>query len=227
MESNGVSQGIMDAPVEVHKIQKAYDIISKIYFLLAPFEERARMRGVASAQIEQSDKVLEVAVGTGLSFVEILKRVSREKIVHGIDLSKAMLEKTRKRAIKHGYANFDLKQADARNIPFLDNSFDVLYNSYMLDLIPIKDISKVLDEYLRVLKPGGRIVLVSLSKQGREPILYEMLYKLNPYLLGGCRPVLMENFLREAGFSNVQREVSRLPLITWFVSEVVSGTKRH
>lgn len=225
MQNEGATQGIIEAPVEVSRIERIYDRFSGIYFIFAPLEEKARMRGIALAEIKQTDNVLEVAVGIGLSFLEILKRVSRENTVHGIDLSRAMLEKTRKRAIKHGYAHFDLRHADARNVPFPDGTFDVLYNSYMLDLIPLQDLSRVLREFHRVLKPGGRIVLVNLSKREREPIFYERVYKLKPYFWGGCRPVLMESLLKETGFSGVQRDVLRFPLLSWFVSEIATGTR--
>jgi len=81
-----------------------------------------------------------------------------------------------------------------------------LYNSYMLDLIPLADLPIVLGEFKRVLKTGGHMVLVNFSKKDNSPVFYEKLYRMNPYLWGGCRPVLMESFVTEAGFGEVSRE---------------------
>lgn len=215
------SSGIIEAPVETDRIKKKYNWGSKIYFLAAPLEKKARMRGIELAAIKPSDKVLEVAVGIGHSFLEILKRVDRKNIVYGLDLSPAMLEKTRKLAVKHGYSNFDLREGDARRLPFADESFDILYNSYMLDLISLADFSVVLKEFYRVLKKDGRLVLVNLSKRDSSPVFYEKLYNLSPYFWGGCRPVLMESFVKEIGFRDVKREIPK----TLMTSEIVTGFK--
>lgn len=213
--------GIIEAPVEVDRIRKKYDWASEIYFLAAPLEKKARMRGIELADIKPNDKVLEVAVGIGLSFLEILKRVDRENAVYGLDLSPAMLEKTRKLAIKHGYSNFDLREGDARHLPFPDETFDVLYNSYMLDLIPLADFSVVLKEFYRVLKKSGRLVLVNLGKKDSAPVFYEKLYNLSPYFWGGCRLVLMESYVKQIGFRDVKREIIK----TLMTSEIVTGIK--
>lgn len=212
---------IIEAPVESKRIKKIYDFLSRFYPLVAPFENRIRMRGIEMARIRPGERVLEVAVGAGYSFVEILKRVGPGETVYGIDISARMVEKTRKRAERRGVTNFDLRECDARCLPFPDNFFDVLYNSYMLNLMPIKDFSVVLGEFRRVLKKSGRIVLVALSKEDFGPVFLEKIYRLNPYLLGGCRPVLMEEFVREAGFIDVRRETMK----TFLISEIITAVK--
>lgn len=198
--------GVIDAPVETQRIRQVYNFISHVYFLATPLEKKARMRGIELAMIKPGDRVLEVAVGLGQSFEEILKRVGLGSMAYGVDLSPAMLEKARKRVSGKGYANFDLREGDARHLPFPDETFDVLYNSYMLDLIPIADLPVILGEYKRVLKEGGRIVLVNFSKKDSSPVFYEKMYRMSPYFWGGCRPVLMESFVKEAGFVGVTRE---------------------
>lgn len=225
MKDHDMQSRIIESPVEAEKIIKAYTWWSKAYFLFAPLEKKARMRGIELARIRPDDRVLEVAVGTGYSFLEILKKVERTNIVHGVDLTPAMLEKTEKLITKMGYSNFILKESDARRLPFPDESFDVLYNSFMLDLIPIADFPVVLTEFRRVLKKGGRLVLVNLSKKDNTPVfvekLYNKLYYVNPYLWGGCRPVFMESFVKQTGFRNVEREVPK----TIHMSEIVTALK--
>jgi demethylmenaquinone methyltransferase/2-methoxy-6-polyprenyl-1,4-benzoquinol methylase len=170
------------------------------------------MRALEQAEIKPHDKVLEVAVGPAVTYLEILKRVDKRIIVYGVDLSPKMLNKTRKLARAAGYTNIDLREADARKLPFPAHTFDLLYNSFMFDLLSLRDMPLVLGEFMRVLKPGGRLVLVSLSKEDwSRRTWYEKLYtamprRWVPYVLGGCRPVLMEPLVKEAGFTEIRRE---------------------
>ncbi len=126
-----------------------------------------------------------------------------------------------------GHTNVILRQADARRLPFPDESFDVVYNSYMLDLIPLGEIPRVLAEFRRVLKPGGRLALVNFSKsEASRRTWYERVYQglpsaLVPYLLGGCRPVLLHGAVQAARFTGVQREFVRHAI----PSEVVIATR--
>lgn len=186
-----------------------------------PIEKKARMRALELAQIRPEDKVLEVAVGPGFNFLEIIKKVNDNNVVYGIDLSPKMLEKTRRLVNGKGFSNFDLRESDARCLPFPDESFDVLYNSYMLDLIPLDDFAVVLSEFYRVLKKNGRLALVNFSKKDSSPVLSERLYRLSPSLWFGCRPVLMESLVKQAGFRDVKREIPNNPL----PSEIVTGLK--
>jgi ubiquinone/menaquinone biosynthesis C-methylase UbiE len=226
MQNYTARNKIIDAPVEIEKIKKAYKLWSKGYFLFAPLEKTARMRGIELANIQPDDKILEVAVGTGYSFLELVKRVQRDNIVHGIDLTPAMVEKTKKRISNKGYSNFDLKESDARQLPFPNETFDVLYNSFMLDLIPTAEFPVILKEFQRVLKKDGRLILVNLSKKDNTPAyvekLYTKLYNWNPYIWGGCRPVFMESFVKQTGFKNVTREVPK----TIHQSEIVTAIKK-
>jgi demethylmenaquinone methyltransferase/2-methoxy-6-polyprenyl-1,4-benzoquinol methylase len=219
---------MIEAKAPTHRIRRAYDLFSLFYGgLVAPLERKPRMLSLEKAGIQPHDKVLEVAVGPGATLTEILKRVDRTTVVYGVDLSPKMLEKARRRVSAAGYANLGLQEADARQLPFPDGTFDVLYNSYMLDLIPLGDLPVVLGEFRRVLKLGGRLVLVNMSKENDGVLTwYERLYqrlpaRLVPYLLGGCRPALAENLVEQAGFCEVTRDYVRniLP------SEIVTARK--
>jgi ubiquinone/menaquinone biosynthesis C-methylase UbiE len=202
---------MIEAPVTAGAIQRTYDLWSRFYgSLVVPLEQKPRRRGLELAAIQPHDQVLEVAVGTGAALVEVLKRVDRANVVHGVDLSPRMLERARRAVARAGFTNVDLRQADARALPFDDGSFDLVLNSYMLDLIPLHELRLILGEFRRVLRDGGRLVLVNMSKD-RRLTLYERLYRiaparLVPYLFGGCRPVLMAEPARAAGFRDVRRE---------------------
>jgi ubiquinone/menaquinone biosynthesis C-methylase UbiE len=219
---------MIEAKAPPQSIRRAYDLFSLFYgALAAPLERKPRLLGLEKAGVQPQDKVLEVAVGPGATLTEILKKVDRTTVVYGVDLSPKMLEKARRRVSDAGYANLDLQEADARQLPFPDGTFDVLYNSYMLDLIPLSDLPVVLGEFRRVLKAGGRLVLVNMSKENASArTWYERLYqrlpaRLVPYLLGGCRPALAEDLVKEAGFSDVTRDYIRYIL----PSEIVTARK--
>jgi demethylmenaquinone methyltransferase/2-methoxy-6-polyprenyl-1,4-benzoquinol methylase len=201
---------VIEARVSTAAIRSAYDRWSRFYGVVARFERGPRLRGLELAEIQGDDRVLEVAVGTGASLLEILGLVNPDNSVTGVDLSDRMLERSRRAVTRAGHRNVELHQADARDLPFADGSFDVVINSYMLDLIPLADIPVVLGEFRRILADDGRLVMVNMSR-GRRLTRWEKLYRatpprLVPYLFGGCRPVLVEQPARDAGFRHVERE---------------------
>lgn len=220
---------MLEAKSSTEQVRRVYDLWSRFYGPLAElFERRPKMMALERAAIQPQDRVLEVAVGPGKMLLEILKRVDRTNAVHGVDLSPKMIVQARRLVTAAGHNNFDLREADARQLPFADDTFDAVYNSYMLDLIPLADLPIVLREFRRVLKPGGRLVLVNLSKANSgHRSLWEIAYKMLPssletYIFGGCRPVLMKELVEQAGFGEVRREFVRQLLAT----EIVTAKKR-
>jgi ubiquinone/menaquinone biosynthesis C-methylase UbiE len=192
-------------------VRHVYNNRSWIYSkTVAPMEWPYHRLALEQAAIKRGEKVLEVAVGPGLTFLELARQVGKETKIYGVDLSTKMLEMTTSRLRAYGYSKFELREADCRNLPFEDISFDVIYISYMLDLIPLADMPTILGEFKRVLRPGGRLVLLNMSKADETLTLREKIYQRLPanfvlYVLGGCRPVLMERPTQAAGFTNVQR----------------------
>jgi ubiquinone/menaquinone biosynthesis C-methylase UbiE len=114
-----------------------------------------------------------------------------------------MLEITRSRIDKKGLSNrVTLKCADAIQLPFEAEFFDAVFMSFTLELFDTPEIPTVLYECKRVLQSGGRICIVSLSKEGgsswmRE--LYEWGHKKFPRLLD-CRPIFVMRTLEDSGF---------------------------
>ena len=219
---------MIEAKSPTASIRRAYNLWSLWYGRLAvPLERRPRMLAVDRLAIQPQDRVLEVAVGPGATLLEVLRRVDRASVVSGVDLSPKMLEKARRLVQSAGYTNVDLREADARQLPFPGAAFDVLFNSYMFDLLPLEDMPIVLGEFRRVLRAGGRLALVNMSKREAAVRTWsERFYtwlpgRLVPYLMGGCRPVLMENLVQGSGFSEVRRE-----FIDQFIpSEIITATK--
>jgi len=214
---------ILEARYNHKEIVQKYNRIASIYDLFGILmESKARQRALEIAAIQDGEKVLEVALGTGLNFVEILKR-NCHGWVEGVDVSAKMLEKARRRIARVGQKNYTLHLCDCRHLPFENESFDIVMSEYLLDILPVEDFIPILVEFERVLKKGGRIVMVHMTKGEKKwNHIYETIYKLKLPLLAGCRGVLAKPFLEATGFKEFHREfVSQIG----FPSEVIRGVK--
>ena len=205
------------------QVRRIYDRIAPIYERrTTPFESRARARLLDIVASHGAERILEVAVGPGTAFAKIIG-VNSHGLTVGLDISRKMLAEATTKAHRSGHKPYLLLQADARHLPLPGDSFDLVTNSYMLDLLPVEDIRKVLSEFKRVLKPGGSLVLVNMThSRALLSRAWEWLYRRNPSLLWGCRAVLAAPFLEELGFANVQREV--ITQLT-FPSEVLRASR--
>jgi demethylmenaquinone methyltransferase/2-methoxy-6-polyprenyl-1,4-benzoquinol methylase len=222
-----MQEDIIRAPIPPKKAQRLYNVLSPFYEYLTYYEKLATEKGLQVMEFQDGYKVLETGFGTGQMLIKIANRIGNEGTVFGVDISPKMLEKTRKRVKKQNLTSrINLQLGDARRLPYQENMFDVVVTTYMLDLINTPDLATVLAEFKRVLKPGGRVVLVNLSKGDRwysNMKLYEWFYRKTPSLFGGCRPIMIKSFLEALKFQNVQREV----IITGrtIPSEIVWGDK--
>ena len=208
-----------DARIEKDRVAKIYQKIAPSYDLWAWLtESKARDRCLELAAIQNGEDVLEVAVGTGLAFERILAANPSGRN-EGIDLTEAMLLRAEKKAAKAGTHNYRLRVGDAYDLDFPDDSFDVLVNNYMFDLLPQQDFLTVLGEFKRVLRPGGRLAMVNMTTgEHWYNGIWDRIYRINPALLGGCRGVSLLSQIEASGFTQTRREyVSQLT----FPSEIV------
>ena len=146
----------MNAHMDNETIAKAYARWAPVYDLVfgAVFE-RGRQAAIAAAE-RVGGRVLEVGVGTGIS----LPDYGRATRLYGVDISDAMLRKARERVTELKLSNVEgLSVMDAADLSFPDASFDVVVAQYVITTVP--DPEAALDEFARVLKPGGEIVLMS------------------------------------------------------------------
>ena len=209
----------LDARVSQNEIGKVYDGIANIYDLWGTLTEtRARNRALELAEIEDGQQILEVAVGTGLAFYEIVRRNPHGRNL-GIDLSKGMLEKAEGRLRTLGQANYSLRVGTAFDLPLEAESVDILVNNYMFDLIAFEDMGRVLAEFKRVLRKDGKLILVNMTEGERwGSQIYDLVYNLSPKLMGGCRGVKLSDRLQQYGFQVDAREYYQQLL---FPSEVI------
>ena len=214
---------ILDAKIPQHKISSLYDGMAWYYDVWAHFtEKKAQDKAIELSKIEDGLTILDVGVGTGKLFNRILKR-NPNGINIGIDISKGMLTKAKSKLSKQPNQNYSLEIGSAFDIKMDNNTVDILFNNYMFDLIPFNQMGSIIDEFFRVLKPGGKLVLVNMTKAERLGAgLYERIYRINPLLMGGCRGVQQNNLLTEYRFKVIAREYVQQML---FPSEVILATK--
>ena len=186
-------------------IRKSYRLTSRLYAIFEGiFEKGLRRRGLELLAITPGEEVLEIGIGAGYSLKEIADSVGDTGKACGIDITPQMLEITRKRLEKAGLTDrVELCEGDARNMPYEDRKFDAVYMASTLELFDTPDIPRVLEEIKRVLKPGGRLGVASLSRESREGSLfiriYEWLHQKMPRY-ASCRPIYVEKSIEEAGF---------------------------
>jgi phosphatidylethanolamine/phosphatidyl-N-methylethanolamine N-methyltransferase len=143
------------------KVTKAYDRWAPIYdFVFGAVFESGRHAAIQAAE-RIGGRILEVGVGTGIS----LPDYSKANRLYGVDISEPMLNKARRRVEELGLSHVEgLAVMDAQRLEFPDNSFDVVVAQYVVTALPNPEAA--LDEFMRVLRPGGEMVL--LSRIGAE-----------------------------------------------------------
>lgn len=137
-------------------VAKAYAAWAPVYDLVfgAVFDH-GRKSTIAIADAI-GGRVLDVGVGTGLS----LSDYSRTTKLCGVDISEPMLRKAQERVRALNLTNVEtLSVMDARNLAFPDNIFDAVVAQYVITAVP--DPEGTLDDFVRVLKPGGELILVN------------------------------------------------------------------
>ncbi len=138
---------MLDAPLSKHRIQRFYSTAAPICDQhTAEHEAKAKRRAVDLLDRHPGERCLEVALGTGMTFAEITGKSGLAAAV-GVDMAPGMIDVARRRLRDAGPASAPFALADARVLPFPDASFDCLFNSYMLDLIPTAEIPLVLAEF--------------------------------------------------------------------------------
>jgi phosphatidylethanolamine/phosphatidyl-N-methylethanolamine N-methyltransferase len=151
-----VTGAALGADLDKQGVAKAYARWAPIYdYVFGAVFDRGRKAAIAAAE-RIGGRILEVGVGTGLSLPEY----SWSNRLIGVDLSAPMLRKAKERVAEHRLTNVDgLAVMDAQNLGFQNSAFDVVVAQYVITTVP--DAEATLDEFARVTKPGGEIILVN------------------------------------------------------------------
>lgn len=203
--------------------RRFYNKIAKIYDVMAESSEGPmRRKGLALMEIQPGQTVLELGYGTGHCLVELAQAVGPTGKVLGIDISDGMQAIAKETVTKAGLeGRVELLLGDAESLPFDDHSLDGVFTSFTLELFDTPDIPKVLAECRRVLKPGGKLGVVAVSKETKHGAIieiYEWTHQHFPNFVD-CRPIFVQKSMEEAGFTIAAAERETM----WVPVELVVG----
>jgi ubiquinone/menaquinone biosynthesis C-methylase UbiE len=182
----------------------SYNMMSKWYDMLASSAERKyKVTGLEKLCAKEGEVVLEIGFGTGHCILALAQSVGSSGRIYGIDISEGMYDIARSRVKKAGLSErVKLECGDAVKLPFEANLFDAIFMSFTLELFDTPEISAVLNDCKRVLRTGGRICIVAMSKKGKANVmikLYEWLHKKFPKYVD-CRPIFVQKTLEDTDF---------------------------
>jgi demethylmenaquinone methyltransferase/2-methoxy-6-polyprenyl-1,4-benzoquinol methylase len=154
------------------KIAFRYDFLNR--FLSAGIDVSWRKKAIKQLKPLQPHHILDVATGTGDVAILAEKMLKPEKIT-GIDISPGMLDVGRKKLEKTGLQDkIELLQGDSENLGFADNTFDAITVAF--GVRNFQNLEKGLTEMLRVLRPGGKLVVLEFSRP--KQFLFKAVYNL-------------------------------------------------
>ncbi len=202
-----------------------YNKIAKVYDLLSEHSEQpVRQAGLEMLNARPGEKILEIGFGTGHSLIELARAVGPAGRVFGIDLSEKMVEASLQLVRKKGLeTRVELTCGDALHLPHAAESFDGIFTSFTLELFDTPEIPQVLAECRRVLRAGGRIVVVGMSRVGPNGLvteIFEWTHRHFPNYLD-CRPILVRQALEDADFHIVDSRLMKM----WVNVELVCARK--
>lgn len=214
---------ILKRNLEIKQTKAKYSKVVWFYNFWSWLTESKAARYVLKfSEITDGKQIIEIACGTGIVFEQIVKQNPNGENL-GIDLSPDMLQRAKKRLTKYDARHYKLKEGDIFNLDIEENSYDLLVNNFMVDLMPYDTFDTLAKEFYRIIKPGGRIVISTFSfgKKKINKIWYWVANKF-PDLLTGCRPISFKENLINAGFKIEKSiEISQ----NTFPSEIIKARK--
>lgn len=167
------------------------------------------------AEFTPQSRVLEIACNMATTSIDIAKRFNCHII--GIDMDKSALAKAKQNIIKNNVSQLvDIQQADASKLPFADNSFDVVINEAMLTMYADKTKARLLNEYFRVLKPGGRLLthdIMLVDPENSQNVMAQIHNAINV----NAQPMSHDdwiNLFSTIGFINIKSENAAMTLMS-------------
>lgn len=156
-----------------NRIAPYYDFLNRLLSL--GIDTTWRKKAIQNIKSDQPQVILDVATGTADVAMETARQLQPEKII-GIDISSQMLDIGRRKIKKDGLDTIiSLQEGDSENLPFADNTFDAVTVAF--GVRNFENLEKGLAEMNRVLKPGGKLVVLEFSR----PTLFPFRQLFNGY----------------------------------------------
>lgn len=151
------------------RIAPRYDLLNRA--MTAGLDGRWRQAAAAAADLAAGDRALDCCTGTGDLALALADRVTRSGEVVGVDFAEEMLVRARAKAAARG-ARIDFRPGDALDLPFADGSFDAATVAF--GIRNVSDLDRGLAEMARVVRPGGRVVVLEITTPRRLRRFYEV-----------------------------------------------------
>lgn len=150
------------------RVAGRYDALNSV--MTAGLHHRWRERAAERAELHPGDAALDVCCGTGDLALELAPRVAPGGHVVGCDFSEPMLDLAREKAEERGAAGLRFEWADALELPYDGERFDAVTVGF--GVRNLADLDRGLREMARVLKPGGRLVILEITQPTRPPLSF-------------------------------------------------------
>ena len=190
-----------------------YDRIGKLLDTQSFYEDPALDELVAHADFRRARQVFEFGCGTGRFAADLLeKHLPASASYCGCDLSPVMVGLAKGRLEAYGERAHVVLSDGGVQFLIADHSVDRVVSSYVLELLSGADIERFFSESRRVMMPGGKVCIASLTNGVTVPSrivsrLWTWAFRLNPALVGGCRPIRVEAFVSPQEWQIVHRRV--------------------
>jgi demethylmenaquinone methyltransferase/2-methoxy-6-polyprenyl-1,4-benzoquinol methylase len=148
------------------RVARHYDAMNSL--MTAGLHHRWRQRSAARAQLREGDRALDVCCGTGDLALELARHVGPSGTVIGCDFSQPMLDLARAKSVRSWATTVRFEHADALQLPYEEESFDAVTVGF--GVRNLADLDRGLAEMARVLKPGGRLVILEITQPRRPPL---------------------------------------------------------
>jgi demethylmenaquinone methyltransferase / 2-methoxy-6-polyprenyl-1,4-benzoquinol methylase len=148
------------------RVAGRYDALNSV--MTAGLHHRWRQRAAERAELSPGDSALDVCCGTGDLALQLSSYVSPDGHVVGCDFSEPMLDLAREKAAERGAAGVRFEWADALQLPYDGERFDAVTVGF--GVRNLADLDRGLSEMARVLRPGGRAVILEITQPTRPPL---------------------------------------------------------
>ncbi len=217
-------------------ISENYDFLN--HFLSAGIDIIWRKKAIKLLKQDQPKLILDIATGTGDFAIEALS-LNPDKII-GIDISEGMLAVGRKKMIKKNIKNIEMVSGDSEGLQFEDNKFDAVIVAF--GVRNFEHLEKGLEDMFRVLKPGGKAVILEFSKPSKFPMkqLYNFYFKYILPVIGKIiskdnsaytyLPESVQQFPDGSSFINILNKTgfkqTQCKALTFGISSIYTGVKQ-